>query len=464
MKNYLNLVLCIFLSSCSMDNETEDFPNLENNSRVISLTSNNNPDCSNQHLLNINQSINDLSNMGGGTLKLEEGLHYITGQIVLKDNVNLEINGSLEKFMCPGSNNFYLIRVDNVENVKIQGSTFSKIKTVTDSVDIAIYIGNSRNINLVDFSIQGDKSSDWAGSGVLINSSNDVSVKNLKISNFLNKGISVSGSGVDNIVISENTITGSNSSSGAGISIADFNGGSVRYSEVSSNYIDSSRIGITINSSRFINILKNHCVNNKMGGISLDGDQAASGDGAQSCIVSNNFIIGNGYGRDDCGSLEYSGIYLGNGADKNIITENIVRENGYGIAYNEADGTDPTNSSYNNTISSNQIIQNRWRGMKFRKMKRAIITENEIIQNLIGGIEFEDSTIENHIIKDNNVVLNGNTGVIFNNCLQVNDSLILTDNIITGHEMLDETTGTPFNTDIYITTGANSDPNYPSCN
>lgn len=167
-----------------------------------------------------------------------------------------------------------------------------------------------------------------------------------------------------------------------------------------------NRVGISVNKSKFIQIIENTSNSNFLHGIGLDGVVSLSGDGPQNCIVSNNLVYNNGGGCES--GKTKSGIYLGNGAQKNLISNNIIRNNRCnGILYYEE--PDNLNSSYNNSFLNNQIIENEKWGIRLRESKRAIISNNQIIQNGLGGIQLDESG--SNIISSNSIILNGDIGI-----------------------------------------------------
>jgi parallel beta-helix repeat protein len=353
-----------------------------------------------QNCINVNQSniaginnvINNLSANGGGCIEIEYGNYYNVPSISLKSNIVLKIYGNLYR-------NYGIIGITNCENVSVLG----------DNVGGLIYDAPELNTT---------------AKGIQIKNSVNVNINGLRINGFGDKGILVRGPNTKDIKIKNNTISGAVGSTGVGIAVSDDQGG-VSFCNIESNSVFNNRIGISVNKSKYINIIGNHSYANDLHGIGLDGIISLSGDGPQNCIISNNQVYNNG-GTCESGKTK-SGIYLGNGAQKNLISNNIVRNNRcYGIFYYEESSNQ--NSSYNNSFINNQIIENEKWGIRLVNSKRAIISNNQIIQNGYltetdeqgnvtkqgtGGILLDGSN--KNIVSSNNIILNGQIGVKYIN-------------------------------------------------
>ena len=390
---------------------------------------------------NINAIINTLSAGGGGCVEILPGNYYLnqllvgngsSQYIVLKDNIVIKNYGNLySKWLV-----FYL---SGVKNVSIVGN---KIGALEEDTNFPTNFGNK---------------------GVLIIDSDNINISGLLISNFRNKGIEVVNS--TNVTLRDNKITGSNSNSGAGIAMTDalFSGNNYKngssLSTVTSNFISDSRIGITLNRSFEILVNNNIVVDNMIAGIALDGSVDGSNDigtGSQNCVISNNIVKDNANSnRMGCYidpntneatndfRQDYAGIYIGNGAQKNIITNNFVRNNYYGISYFEEEDFTSAQTSYNNSISNNHVILNKWVGIKLTRTKNAIVTSNQIISNELAGIQIHDTNILNYTVRNNNLILNGKYGFLCTGCQNANQATLSAFNVMTGHtlkeiELLDE--------------------------
>ncbi|MGS2762928.1 right-handed parallel beta-helix repeat-containing protein [Sinomicrobium sp. M5D2P9] len=325
----------------------------------------------------INTIINNLSSTGGGCIEIEAGDYFAVPAISLKSDIVLKIYGRLHR-------DYNIISVTNCENISIIG----------DNTGSLIY--NSNNPNTT-------------AKGLEIKNSKNVNIEGLNIRGFEDKGILIRGSGTTNITVTNNTVSGAVSSTGVGIAVSDDLGG-VSFCTIKNNTVYDNRIGISVNKSRHINILQNHCRDNSIHGIGLDGITSLSGDGPQNCIISGNQVYNNG-GTCVTGSAK-AGIYLGNGSQKNIISHNMIKNNKcHGILYFEE--TNNSNSAYNNSFINNQIINNEQWGIRLVRMKRGIISNNQIIDNGSGGIQLDNSN--SNIISSNNIILNGEIGVFFKN-------------------------------------------------
>ncbi|AUP80556.1 right-handed parallel beta-helix repeat-containing protein [Flavivirga eckloniae] len=404
---------------------------------ISNLSAQNCTQINSANMWEINDIINTLSASGGGCIEITPGDYYLNQLIVGNGN---------------GSNQF-IIPKDNVV-IKNYGKLYSKW--------IIFYLNGVKNISII-----GDKigylaedtnfPTNLGNKGILIIDSDNINITGLNINSFKNKGIEVVNS--TNVTIRDNKITGSDSSSGAGIAITDALFGGTNYkggsslSNISSNFISNSRIGITLNRSFEVVVNSNIVVDNIIAGIALDGSVDGSNDigtGSQNCVISNN-IVKNNANSDRKGCFtdpntnepsndfrqDYAGIYIGNGAQKNIITNNFVRNNYYGISYFEEENFTSTQTSYNNIISNNQVILNKWVGIKLTRTNNAIVTENQIVNNKLAGIQIHDTNILNYTIRNNNVILNGKYGFLCTGCDNANKATLNYFNVLTGHTTKD---------------------------
>jgi hypothetical protein len=195
----------------------------------------------------------------------------------------------------------------------------------------------------------------------------------------LNKGVAVSAksslkqSARDNI-ISPINISGSTSSTGAGVSLY---GDACESNIINGGYYTGNRIGVTINGSHMNRVISVNCSNNAIGGLMIDGVVSSSGDGGKYNQVINPICNNNG-------SKSYAGIYLGNGSSYNKIVSPICNNNvGAGI---KVAGTQGTNECVGNAFSAPSCEGNGTIGILISGCGHTIISSPIVKSNTGNGI------------------------------------------------------------------------------
>lgn len=209
--------------------------------------------------------------------------------------------------------------------------------------------------NVIDFT--GINNAEWDGGFIngdaTTNGQNGFNLTNAsgnritpkEIAGCKNKAISIIASTASSQVSRDNFIgakkvSGSNSTTGAGLSIF---GDGCEHNTVDFGYYTGNRLGITINGSHRNTINRPDCSGNSDAGIMIDGVVTDSGDGGK-----YNKIIAPVCNSNSPSTL-YGGIYLGNGSSYNEIIAPTCKNNaGAGIRTSATQGT--------NDCFSNHII------------------------------------------------------------------------------------------------------------
>jgi parallel beta-helix repeat protein len=300
-----------------------------------------------------------LDDSSGKTLLFPFGYTYTIGKVNLNDNQKLLILGNIQANSTVSDSLFY-------------GTDKNNISIFANKTGVAT--GNATNTL----------------SGVVLNNCNNFMVFGLTLKSFKNKGIAISGTSTGGLILS-NDISGSNGTTGAGISI---NGASLKKITISTNLISGSRIGIALNGGNDYIVIGNQCYDNVLAGIMLDGIVSATGDGTKNSIVSGNIITG-------CTDANYGGIYLGNGASFNTISNNQSNNNARsGIRTSGGTGYEPKG----NKFIGNTVKNNAYHGFELGYGIQSTISENTVEGNTQRGITgsySDESTISLNQIRNN---------------------------------------------------------------
>jgi len=223
-----------------------------------------------------------------------------------------------------------------------------------------------------------------------------VNISRFTIQNGYLNGISVSS---DNITISENNIINNhlsgiysyrynslkvidnlfyNNTGGISLNLNNF-------SYIKGNFFSNNGYGIDLGTCSYINITKNKISDNE-GGISLSRFSYYN-------IIEENIISNN-----------VGGISLFYTSDNNLIIKNQIISNIWcGIG----------GRIYNNTITGNNISNNKNHSLLLINSNNNKIKNNNILNNTYNGIEFYNCC--NNTIINNNISLNNDNGIFLNN-------------------------------------------------
>jgi hypothetical protein len=223
--------------------------------------------------------------------------------------------------------------------------------TVTcGSVAQAFDLSNLQNTRLYVSTLIGDNTT-TSSNGILLANSVNCSVEIDTLQNFLNKGISFTGTASNNKVYIK-TLSGCSGATGAGVSLY---GASVTGNVITVLNGNTNRIGLTINGSQYNWVVNSAFNTNALMGLSIDGMVTGAGDGGRYNQIQNVQCNGNG-----TGSTTYGGFYLGNGSSFNQFSGIIARNNlCAGILTSGATGYQPTDNTFQNV----QVVSNALGGV-----------------------------------------------------------------------------------------------------
>jgi len=218
----------------------------------------------------------------------------------------------------------------------------SILKVANGSNNNAIISTSTANIELINFTLDGNYLNQTSGSGVVLSTCTYAKVESLNVLNTYGTGILVSA-GYGNRIMKNNVITAGKVDSGYGIYIFCSN-----YNKVSDNYVTDTCIGIVIEASG-VGQTAHH--NNVTGNTSIfnrpDFTQSGAGfhiEESVSALVKWNNASGNNFS-----SNLGPGVSITEGSANNI-TGNTMGNNGYaGVSMNGAEDT---------TVTGNNIVTN----------------------------------------------------------------------------------------------------------
>jgi|APSaa5957512535_1039671.scaffolds.fasta_scaffold26313_1 hypothetical protein len=216
----------------------------------------------------------------GGNILIPAGTYLITSGITVGSNVHIKNEGTLQV-------------------------------TPTASTIDAFTFSAKNNSSFSGGYVIGTTSVDNGTCFVLSNSSYRITIADVTITDFQNKGVDIQTAAYENNILRVKVVNASGTT-GSGLSVWGAGVDRPDKNSMVDCVVTGSRGGISVQGGFYNKVVRPHVESCSLWGVGLDGVITGAGDGAQYTLVDSPVVI-------DVPNVSYAGIYLGNGSANNTI-------------------------------------------------------------------------------------------------------------------------------------------------